>query len=177
MKIELDRRLSAGTFRSWRKLSKWFEENGYEISHAALHKYGEKFDRRLDSIRLATERARIVCEQFKDDDVQMHKRVAAPGADAIVRGAERGQNEKPKRVRKKKGDGESVEVEEGCAGESHGACAQRVGAGEGGNGESQMGGARTPGGSDGRGKRSTNRREKGLSPNVADQIRAVLMEI
>jgi len=71
LKIELDRRLSAGTFRSFRILSDWFAENGYEISHTALHKYGLKFDRRLESIRLATEQARIVCEQFKDDDVHM----------------------------------------------------------------------------------------------------------
>ncbi len=71
LKIELDRRLSAGTFRSFRILSDWFAENGYEISHTALHKYGLKFDRRLESIRLATEQARIVCEQFKDDDVNM----------------------------------------------------------------------------------------------------------
>src|SRR5216683_574841 len=68
LKIELDRRLSAGTFRSFRILSDWFAENGYEISHTALHKYGLQFDRRLESIRLATEQARIVCEQFKDDD-------------------------------------------------------------------------------------------------------------
>src|ERR1700687_5425786 len=71
LKIELDRRLSAGTFRSFRILSDWFADNGYEISHTALHKYGLKFDRRLESIRLATEQARIVCEQFKDDDVNM----------------------------------------------------------------------------------------------------------
>ena len=71
LKIELDRRLSAGTFQSFRILSDWFAKNGYEISHTALHKYGLKFDRRLESIRLATEQARIVCEQFKDDDVNM----------------------------------------------------------------------------------------------------------
>jgi hypothetical protein len=71
LKIELDRRLEAGTFRSFRILSEWFAEKGYEISHTALHKYRLKFDRRLESIRLATEQARIVCEQFKDDDVNM----------------------------------------------------------------------------------------------------------
>ena len=53
VKIELDRRLSAGTFRSFRILSNWFEDHGYEISHTALHKYRLKFDRRLEAIRLA----------------------------------------------------------------------------------------------------------------------------
>jgi hypothetical protein len=71
VKIELDRRLEAGTFRSFRILSEWFAEKGYEISHTALSKYRLKFDRRLESIRLASEQARIVCEQFKDDDVHM----------------------------------------------------------------------------------------------------------
>ena len=71
LKIELDRRLEAGTFRSFRILSEWFAEKGYEISHTALSKYRLKFDRRLESIRLASEQARIVCEQFKDDDVNM----------------------------------------------------------------------------------------------------------
>jgi len=71
VKIELDRRLAAGTFRSFRILSEWFAKNGYEISHTALHKYRQKFDRRLEAIRLASEQARIVCEQFKDDDVNM----------------------------------------------------------------------------------------------------------
>ena len=71
LKIELDRRLEAGTFRSFRILSAWFAEKGYEISHTALSKYRLKFDRRLESIRLASEQARIVCEQFKDDDVNM----------------------------------------------------------------------------------------------------------
>jgi hypothetical protein len=71
LKIELDRRLEAGTFRSFRILSEWFAEKGYEISHTALSKYRLKFDRRLESIRLASEQARIVCEQFKDDDVHM----------------------------------------------------------------------------------------------------------
>ena len=71
VKIELDRRLEAGTFRSFRILSEWFAEKGYEISHTALSKYRLKFDRRLESIRLASEQARIVCEQFKDDDVNM----------------------------------------------------------------------------------------------------------
>ena len=144
LKIELDRQLSAGTFRSWRNLSKWFADNGYEISHAALHKYGQKFDRRLESIRLATEQARIVCEQFKDDDAQMQSalmRLVQTRLFEVLCAV----NEKPKRIRVKKN---GADCREGCAGESHGAGAECVGAGEGGDGESEMGGARAR---DGRG--------------------------
>ncbi len=71
LKSELDRRLSEGLFRSCRTLAKWLGDNGYQISEDTLQKYGKKFDRRLDAIRLATEQARIVCEQFKDDDADM----------------------------------------------------------------------------------------------------------
>jgi hypothetical protein len=71
LKEELDRMLTEGTLHSCRQLAKWLGDNGFEISHAAIHKYGQKFERRLDSVRIATEQARIVCEQFKDDDVQM----------------------------------------------------------------------------------------------------------
>ena len=73
LKAELDRMFTEGTLHSCRQLSKWLGDNGFEISHAAIHKYGQKFERRLDAIRLATEQARIVCERFKDDDdEQMH---------------------------------------------------------------------------------------------------------
>jgi len=71
LKEQLDKLLSDGTFHSCRQLAKWLGDNGFEISHAAIHKYGQKFERRLEAIRLATEQARIVCEQFKDDDAQM----------------------------------------------------------------------------------------------------------
>jgi len=71
LKEQLDKLLSDGTFHSCRQLSKWLGDNGFEISHAAIHKYGQKFERRLEAIKMATEQARIVCEQFKDDDAQM----------------------------------------------------------------------------------------------------------
>ena len=71
LKEQLDQMLTEGTLHSCRQLAKWLGDNGFEISHAAIHKYGQKFERRLDAIKMATEQARIVCEQFKDDDEQM----------------------------------------------------------------------------------------------------------
>ena len=71
LKEKLDQLLSDGTFHSCRQLAKWLGDNGFEISHAAIHKYGQRFERKLEAVRMATEQARIVCEQFKDDDVQM----------------------------------------------------------------------------------------------------------
>ena len=71
LKQELDRMFSEGTLHSCRQLAKWLGDNGFEISHAAIHKYGQKFERKLEAVRLATEQARIVCEQYKTDDAGM----------------------------------------------------------------------------------------------------------
>jgi Protein of unknown function (DUF3486) len=71
LKEQLDKMLTEGTLHSCRQLAKWLGDNGFEISHAAIHKYGQKFERKLEAIRLATEQARIVCENFKSDDAQM----------------------------------------------------------------------------------------------------------
>jgi hypothetical protein len=71
LKKELDRMLGEGTLHSSRELAKWLGDNGFAISHSAIHKYGQKFERRLEAVRLATEQARVVCETFKDDDQQM----------------------------------------------------------------------------------------------------------
>ena len=73
LKEQLDQMLTEGTLHSCRQLAKWLGDNGFEISHAAIHKYGQKFERKLEAVRMATEQARIVCEQFKGDDEGMQK--------------------------------------------------------------------------------------------------------
>jgi uncharacterized protein DUF3486 len=71
LKEGLDRMLGEGRMHTCRQLAKWLADNGFRISHEAINKYGRKFERRLEAIRMATEQARLVCEQFKDDDEQM----------------------------------------------------------------------------------------------------------
>jgi hypothetical protein len=70
LKKELDALMSDGAHTS-QQLAKWLRDNGFEISSRSLRQYREDFEQRLDSVRLATEQARIVCEQFKDDDPDM----------------------------------------------------------------------------------------------------------
>jgi hypothetical protein len=70
LKKQLDAMMSDGSATS-QQLAKWLQDNGFEISSRALRQYGEDFEQRLDAVRLATEQARIVCEQFKDDDPDM----------------------------------------------------------------------------------------------------------
>ncbi|MGB3551701.1 MAG: phage protein Gp27 family protein [Candidatus Binatus sp.] len=71
LKEQLDKLLSESKMHTSRQLSKWLKDNGFEISHRCIDEYRHNFERQLDSVRLATEQARIVCEQFKDDDAQM----------------------------------------------------------------------------------------------------------
>ena len=70
LKKELDALMNDGAHTS-QQLAKWLRDNGFEISSRSLRQYREDFEQRLDSVRLATEQARIVCEQFKDDDPNM----------------------------------------------------------------------------------------------------------
>jgi hypothetical protein len=71
LKDQLDTLLNEGRMHTSRQLKKWLDANGFEISQRAIDDYRHNFERQLDSVRLATEQARIICEQFKDDDVQM----------------------------------------------------------------------------------------------------------
>lgn len=154
-------------------MSEWLAEKGYEISHAALHKYGKKFDRRLESIRLATEQARIVCEQFKDDDVQMQSallRLVQTRLFEVLAAV----NEKPKRVRGKKGGVESIEK---VAPVNLTALARSVSGLVKAETENRKWAEHARGAVDEAKKKLEDARGKGLSPNTADQIRAVLMEI
>lgn len=71
LRAELEQRLIDGTFHSYSTLAKWLLKNGFKISRTALFRYGLTFDRKLHAVRVATEQARIVCEQFKDDDASI----------------------------------------------------------------------------------------------------------
>ena len=71
LRERFDALISDGTFHTSLQLKKWLSANGFEISTRAIRQYGENFEHRLDAVRLATQQARIVCEQFKDDDPNM----------------------------------------------------------------------------------------------------------
>ena len=71
LKRQLDGLLSEGSMHTSLQLRKWLGDNGFEISRRCIDDYRHNFERRLDSVRLASEQARIVCDQFKGDDAQM----------------------------------------------------------------------------------------------------------
>jgi len=71
LREQFDALISDGSFHTSLQLKKWLSANGFEISTRAIRQYGKNFEHSLEAVRLATEQARIVCEQFKDDDPDM----------------------------------------------------------------------------------------------------------
>lgn len=169
LKEELDRMFTEGTLHSCRQLAKWLGDNGFEISHAAIHKYGQKFERRLDAIRLATEQARIVCERFKDDDdEQMHgalMRMVQTRLFEVLGSA----NERAK--------GAAAEGGATIAPVNITALARSVSGLARAETEHRKWAERARAGVAEAEKKIEEARGKGLSPDAADQIRAVLLEI
>lgn len=68
VKRELDKRLITGSFSDYRALSEWLRDQGFEISHAAIHRYGQAFEERLAAIKIASEQARAVSEAVGDNE-------------------------------------------------------------------------------------------------------------
>lgn len=60
LRAEFDRRLYEGGFADYRGLVKWLGERGCQISTAAVQRYGQRMERRIEALKLATEQAREV---------------------------------------------------------------------------------------------------------------------
>ena len=179
LKNELDRRLADGSFRSTRVLSTWLDKNGYRISHQSLTQYGKKFDRRLDAIRLATEQARLVCAQFKDDDVDMQTALLRLVQTRLfeILAAVNNETEIPRR-KKKKGVAQNVEpATEKVAPINITVLARSVSGLVRAESENRKWAEKARAAVAMATKKLEEARDKGLSKNAAAQIRAVLMEI
>lgn len=73
LRKELDRRLIANSFTGYRELSKWLAEQGYRISAAGLTRYAERFEQRLEQVKLATAQARAIIEASPDDENRINE--------------------------------------------------------------------------------------------------------
>ncbi|SDH93431.1 DUF3486 family protein [Roseospirillum parvum] len=63
----LDRALATENFSGYQQLEALLRERGYAISKSAIHRYGQKLDRRLAAIRASTEAARLLADSSPDD--------------------------------------------------------------------------------------------------------------
>jgi len=62
----LKQSLLNGNFSGYEELAAALRAQGYEISKSAVHRYGEKFERRLSAIRASTEAAKLIVEGAED---------------------------------------------------------------------------------------------------------------
>ncbi|MGA7873250.1 MAG: phage protein Gp27 family protein [Candidatus Binatus sp.] len=167
LKEQLDKLLSESKMHTSRQLSKWLGDNGFEISHRCIDEYRHNFERRLDAVRMATERARIVCEQFKDDDTQMQSalmRLVQTRLFEVLVVA----NEKETNRRKRTSPVAAVNIA---------ALARTVSGLVKAESDHQKWAERMRAGVAAVGKKIEEARAKGLSKDAADQIKAVLLEI
>lgn len=63
----LDRALSAKGFAQYQVLEQHLRDKGHDISKSAIHRYGQKLERRLAAIKASTEAAKLIAEVTPDD--------------------------------------------------------------------------------------------------------------
>ena len=63
----LERALTESGFSGYEALEAMLAERGYSISKSAIHRYGQKIERRFAAIKASTEAARILTEGAADD--------------------------------------------------------------------------------------------------------------
>jgi len=63
----LNRELAARNFTGYAELEDWLRGQGFEISKSAIHRYGQKIERRMAAIRASTEAAKFITEAAGDD--------------------------------------------------------------------------------------------------------------
>ncbi|CTR35321.1 DUF3486 family protein [Escherichia coli] len=63
----LERALTDSGFSGYAELEALMREKGFLISKSAIHRYGQKIERRFTAIRAATEAARMLTEGAADD--------------------------------------------------------------------------------------------------------------
>lgn len=73
----LDRKLVERGFSGYTDLTNWLHSLGYTISRSAVHRYGTRYEQKLDQIRLSTEMANALVNAAPDD--------AGAMADASIR--------------------------------------------------------------------------------------------
>lgn len=64
---EFERKLVENGFSDYQAIAEWLQDQGYEISRSAAHRYGKKVQRRFAAIKSSTEAARLIAEGAADE--------------------------------------------------------------------------------------------------------------
>jgi hypothetical protein len=68
LRAQIDSRLIKGGFSGYEELAAWLQEQGFAISKSALHRYGQKFEDRVQALKMATGQAKALVESSPDDE-------------------------------------------------------------------------------------------------------------
>ncbi|MDP8162817.1 DUF3486 family protein [Pasteurella skyensis] len=63
----LERALTENGFSGYKQLENLLKEKGYQISKSAIHRYGQKLEKRFQAIKNSTEAARLIAEGAEDE--------------------------------------------------------------------------------------------------------------
>lgn len=66
----LDKLLLDNNFCAYDSIAEYFKQRGYQLSKSAVHRYGQKLERRLQAIKASTEAAKLLAENV--DDTENH---------------------------------------------------------------------------------------------------------
>lgn len=67
VRLALERKLAENGFANYTELTEWLNQQGYQISRSAVHRYGQQVERRFASIKASTEAARLIAESASDE--------------------------------------------------------------------------------------------------------------
>lgn len=67
VRLWLEKALIDNGFSGYKELEALVKSRGFDISHAAIHRHGQKLERRLQAIRASTEAAKLIAESAPDD--------------------------------------------------------------------------------------------------------------
>ena len=71
LRQQLNEKLLQNGFSDYEQLAEWLTQNGYQISHASVWRYGQKFEQRVEGLRRATEQAKAIVTETGDDEGAM----------------------------------------------------------------------------------------------------------
>lgn len=77
IKSQFDRMLIAKGFSDYEGIAYWLQEQGYDVSRSAAHRYGQEFEEKIAAIKIATEQARAITDAAGDEEGKMN--------DALIR--------------------------------------------------------------------------------------------
>lgn len=73
----LERALAESNFSGYQALEELLRDKGFSISKSAIHRYGQKIERRFAAIKASTEAARMLTEGASDDQDRRSEAVIA----------------------------------------------------------------------------------------------------